>query len=146
MDNKYKELFSALTDSLELFIQEVKNKKSTLKATDEWSVKDELCHIVFWHENYAVNYEALAKHQTPPLPEGMSTINMAGVLSLRRCSTHELINRLHSANKSLFNSIVKKRVPRMTYSKGGRTHETDEFLEMIARHINTHIKQVKRAK
>lgn len=141
-----KELFSLLADSVEAFICEVKNKKSTLQATDEWTVKDELCHIVFWHENYAANYEALAKNEEPSLPEGMSTINMAGVLSLRKYSIKELIRRLLKANKSLYNSIVIKEVPRMTYSKGGRTYETADFLKMIASHINTHTKQVKKAK
>lgn len=146
MNTSYNELFSSFTDSIEAFIHEVKNKKTTLMATDEWTVKDELCHIVFWHENYAANYEALANHKDPPLPQDMSTINMAGVLSLRKHSIKELISRLYKANKSLYNSIVVKKVPRMTYSKGGRTYETADFLEMISRHIITHTKQVMRAK
>lgn len=146
MDNSYNKLFSTFSSSIEDFIHEIKNKKSTLKATDEWTVKDELCHIVFWHENYAANYKALAKHEDPPLPQGLSTINMAGVISLRKYSIMELINRLRKANESLYNSIVVMKVPRMTYNKGGRTYETTDFLEMIIRHINTHAKQVKRAR
>lgn len=146
MSNSYIELFSTFSDSIEAFIHEVTNKKSTLMATGEWTVKDELCHIVFWHENYAANYEALAKHEDPPLPEGMSTINMAGVFSLRKYSKMELIKKLRKANESLYDSIVVKKVPRMTYSKRGRIYETADFLEMITRHINTHSKQVKRAK
>lgn len=119
MDKNYKELFSQLTSNIESFIQEVKAKKSTLKATDEWSVKDELCHIVFWHENYAANYEALANGEIPKLPENMSTINMRGVKSLRRYSIRDLVSRLRGAHESLYASIVEKRIPRMTYSKGG---------------------------
>jgi len=142
----YIELFSAFSDSIEAFIHEVKNKKSTLMATDEWTVKDELCHITFWHENYAANYEALAKHKDPPLPEGMSTINMAGVLYLRQYSIKELISRLRKAHASLYDSIVIKHIPQMTYSKGGRTYETSEFLAMITKHIYRHATQVKRAK
>ncbi len=115
-------------------------------ATDEWTVKDELCHIVFWHENYAINYKALAEHKDPLLPEGMSTINMAGVLSLRKYPIKELITRLREANDSLYNSIIVKKVPQMTYSKGGRTYGTADFLEMITRHINTHTKQIKKAR
>lgn len=146
MKNNYDELFTTFTNSIENFIHEVKDKKSSLMATDEWTVKDELCHIVFWHENYAANYKALSEYKDAPLPEGMSTINMAGVLSLRKCSIKDLIIRLREANASLYNSIVVKKVPRMTYSKGGRTYETAYFLEMIARHINTHAKQVKRTR
>lgn len=146
MKNNYHKLFATFTDSVENFISEVKHKKSTLMATSEWTVKDELAHIVFWHENYAVNYKALAEHRDPPLPEGMSTINLAGVLSLKKCSLKELISRLRKANKSLYNSIVVKKVPQMTYSKGGRTYTTSDFLMMISRHINTHAKQVRGAK
>lgn len=139
-------LFATLTECIESFIHEVKHKKSSLMATEEWTVKDELCHIVFWHENYAANYAALAEHKVPPLPEGMSTINMAGIMSLRNRPIKELIERLHRANNSLYKCIVKQKIPRMTYSKGGRTYETPDFLDMITRHINTHAKQVKRAK
>lgn len=117
MNNNYSQLFTSLTNSIDGFVNEVKNIKSTLMATDEWTVKDELCHIVFWHENYVANYRALSKGETPPLPEGMSTINMAGVLSLRKFTIKELIYRLYEANELLYKYIVKERIPRMTYSK-----------------------------
>ena len=146
MDNNYKKIFTSLSESIELFIKEVKNKKTSLMATDEWTVKDVLCHIVFWHENYAANYQALANHEIPKLPEGMSTINKRGVSSLRKLSRKELIERLHKAHLSLEDSIIKKQVPQMTYSKGGRTYKTDDFLQMITGHIFTHTKQVRRAK
>lgn len=146
MKNKYNELFTQLSLYIDDFIGEVLVKKSGMQTTDEWTVKDQLCHIVFWHENYAANYKALADHKNPPLPEGMSTINLAGVLSLRKYSTSKLIARLEAANESLYTSIVIKKVPMMTYSKGGRTYETSDFLVMISRHIDTHTKLVKRAK
>ena len=145
MKNKYNELFTQLSLYIDEFIGEVLVKKSGMKTTDEWTVKDQLCHIVFWHENYAANYKALADHKIPSLPEGMSTINLAGVLSLRKYSTSKLIARLKAANESLYTSIVIKKVPMMTYSKGGRTYETSDFLVMISRHIDTHTKVVKRA-
>lgn len=145
MKNKYNELFTQLSLYIDDFIGEVLVKKSGMQTTDEWTVKDQLCHIVFWHENYAANYKALADHKNPPLPEGMSTINLAGVLSLRKYSTSKLIARLEAANESLYTSIVIKKVPMMTYSKGGRTYETSDFLVMISRHIDTHTKLVKRA-
>lgn len=145
MSNIYSELFSSVSTNIDTFVQTVKSKKSTLMSTDEWTVKDELCHIVFWHENYAANYGALAAHKTPPIPEGMSTMNMAGVLWLRNCAMKELYRRLQEAHDSLYASIVVKKVPQMTYSKGGRIYTTDDFLAMIARHIESHTKRVKRA-
>lgn len=146
MKTKYQELFSDLSAKIEIFLETVNKKKLTLMATNKWTVKDELCHIVFWHESYAANYQALAEHTTPPLPEGMSTINQRGISSLVGCSRQELVKRLRKANQSLGISIIDKQVPSMTYSKGGRTYSTDDFLAMITRHIETHTKQVKRAK
>ena len=140
------ELFDALSKSIDSFIKEVEKKRARMMATDEWTVKDELRHIVFWHENYAANYQALAEHKDPPLPEKMSTINQRGIEALKKFSQKELISRLKKANKSLENSIIVKKVPQMTYSKGGRTYKSDEFLEMITRHIETHAKQVRRAR
>ena len=57
----------------------------------------------------------------------MSKINMAGFLSLKKYSTKNLIKKLEEANKSLYESIVEKKVPEMTYSKGGRIYKTDYF-------------------
>lgn len=113
-------------------------------STDEWTVKDELCHIVFWHEHYAANYKALAEHTDPPMPQDMSSINIAGVLWLRQYSIKELLRRLQEAHDSLYTSTVVHKVPQMTYSKGGRTYKTGEFLKMISRHIQTHTSRAQR--
>lgn len=146
MTKSYTSLFNNLTQNLELFIQEVNAKKLTQKATDQWTVKDVLCHITFWHENYAANYKALSEHIDPPLPQDMSTINIAGVLSLNKLSVKVLIAKLMKAHKSLYKSIVEKKVPHMTYSKGGRTYKTADFLELIIRHLATHTRHIKKAK
>lgn len=147
MNQNYKQLFAILSKNLGGFIEEVKNKKLTLMATDEWTVKDILCHIVFWHETYAANYKALAQHSKLAIPELPAyKLNMPAVISLRRDTIEELINKLHKANKILYTSIVEKKVPRMTYNKGGRTYDTADFLDMVARHVNTHTKHVRGAR
>jgi len=148
MGNKnYDELFNELTNNLDIFIEEVKKKKLSIMATDEWSVKDELCHITFWHEAYAANYKALAANQDPPLLSGPGyKLNSDGVAHLRKYSLEELIEKLLKANKTLYESIVVKKVPKMTYKKDGHVYTTSEFLHLIARHLATHTKQVRSAK
>jgi hypothetical protein len=144
---RYSQLFEQLSNNLNIFIQAVYGKKSGLLATDKWTVKDVLCHIVFWHENYAANYHALALNRPPPLLDGPGyKLNPEGVASFRNFSTPELINRLHQAQSSLYQSIVVNKVPQMTYKKGGRIYKTEDFLKVIARHLLTHTKQVNRAK
>ncbi len=143
----YRNKFTELSNSLDVFIGEVKKKKMSLMATDEWTVKDVLCHIVFWHESYAANYKALAANLDPPLLEGPGyALNIEGVSMLRNISAAKLIERLRKAQNTLYESIVKKGVPKMTYKQGGRVYSTPEFLHLIAGHLLTHATQVRRAK
>ncbi|NTV30435.1 ClbS/DfsB family four-helix bundle protein [candidate division WWE3 bacterium] len=143
----YENLFAQLTDTIDQFVDIVRNKQLNLMATDEWTVKDILCHIVFWHESYAANYHATAQQEPPCIPqEPAYKLNHPGVSKLRNVSMEKLIQRLYIANDSLFTSIVEKKVPRMTYHSKGRTYETGDFLKMIDGHIKTHMTQIRRAK
>lgn len=143
---KYQEVFHVLTNQLDIFIDIVKSTKLSLMVSEEWTVKDLLCHIVFWHEMYAANYKAQDDKTYFELPDQMSTINTRGVASLNMNSREILLNRLSKAHESLRESIIVNQVPSMKYSKKGRIYETGEFLEMIARHINTHTKQLSKSK
>jgi hypothetical protein len=145
--SNYKKLFMKLSNNLDIFIQEVKSKKSNLMATDKWTVKDVLCHIVFWHESYAANFDALAMSQEPSLLDGPGyKLNKEGVSFLKKYTVKELIKRLKKAQNTLYRSIVVKGVSQMTYKKEGHVYTTSDFLGVIARHILTHTKHVKRAK
>lgn len=148
MENKkYQKLFARLSKNLEIFIDEVKRKNLNSVATDQWTVKEVLCHLVFWHENYAGNYQALVQHKEPPLfDETFYNLNIEGVYSLHKYPVQELISRLLKANQTLYDCIVVKKVPQMLYKKNGSLYQTSEFLDLIAGHLATHTKQVRRAK
>ncbi len=146
-NRKYENVFTQLSDQIENLIKQVQGKKLSDMATKEWSVKDVLCHIVFWHENYAANYQAMADHKTPPLLFGSITvINPAGVKSLHRCSLKELIQRLQKAQGSLYQNIVEKQISKMTYKLNSRTYTTPEFLKAITGHVFRHAEQIRKAK
>lgn len=143
----YSELFLNLTYSLEGFLAELNKHALQEMATDKWSVRDLLCHIVFWHRYYAQNYAALALGEKPRVftSKGGSTRNQEGVDSLKNTSKEELIKLLHGAHKSLQHSIVVKKVPAMNYTDR-RSYNTEDFLVEIARHIDRHAEQIRRAK
>ncbi len=116
-------------------------------ATDEWTVKEVLCHIVFWHENYAANYKAMANNQEPLLLDApFYKLNKEGVLQLEKFSIENLIKRLQKAQNTLRIQIIEKKVPQMTYKKHGRVYATPQFLDLVSRHIATHTRQVRKAK
>ena len=143
----YQESFNKMAKNLDIFVETVRSKNSKLMATDKWTVKDVLCHIVFWHSNYAANYKALSLHQIPQLLDGPGyRLNDEGVKYFRRYSISKLITILYQAQKSLYQSIVIKKVPKLTYKKDGQVYETQEFLHLIERHLHTHTIQVKRSK
>ncbi len=144
---KYSQLFLLLTEAVKAFLQEVKKHKPQDMATKEWTVKDELCHIAFWHDYYAQNYAAMAASSKPFLfvSKGGSTRNQEGVDKLHYKSQKHLASLINTAQSSLYNSIVVKQVPKMTYIVG-REHKTEEFLEMIIGHINRHTTLVRRSK
>jgi hypothetical protein len=144
----YKEAFTNMSDNLDIFVKEIINQNPKLMATDKWTVKEVLCHIVFWHLNYGVNYQALYLKEVPPLLDGPRyKLNEDGVKLLRNYSVANLIDRLYTAQASLYLSIVINKIPQMTYKKStNRIYSTEKFLHLIERHLNTHTIQVRRAK
>ncbi len=144
---KYSQLFLLLTDAVKAFLNEVNRHSLSDKATEEWTVKDELCHIAFWHDYYAQNYAALAAGTKPFLfvSKGGSTRNQEGVNKLKRKSQKYLVTLLNNAQISLYDNIVVKQVPKMTYIVG-KEYKTEKFLEIIIGHINRHTILVRRAK
>lgn len=144
---RYSQLFLFLTSAVKSFLEEVSKHNLEDMATKEWSVKDELCHIAFWHNYYAQNYAALAVGIKPFLfvSKGGSTRNQKGVDMLKNKSIRYLITMLNNAHISLYDSIVVKKVPKMTYIVG-RDYTTDNFLEIVTGHIQRHTILVKRAK
>ncbi len=147
IQGKYSQLFIILDKTLQNFIQEVNNQKLQNLATQHWTVKDVLCHIVFWHTYYAQNYLSLSEGKTPTVftSKGGSLRNQEGVNSLKTLSKDDLFAMLQIAQQTLYNCIVIKHVPEMNYTDR-KKYKTEDFLEEINRHIIGHTKQVKKAK
>jgi len=144
---KFPILFISLTDTIKTFILEVKKHKLQDMATEDWSVKDVLCHIAYWHNYYAQNYSSLASGTKPFVfkSKGGSTRNQDGVDKLKNKTRKNLISIINKAQSSLYKSIVINKVPKMTYIEGSE-YKTEDFLVMIDKHIQRHTVQVRRAK
>jgi hypothetical protein len=140
-------LFSVLDETVQLFIQEVNKQKLNKMAAKKWTVKDVLCHVVFWHRYYAQNFSSLAAGKKPFVftSRGGSERNQKGVNSLRHYTKVDLLELLKNAHTSLYKSIVIDKVPAMNYTDLKR-YKTDEFLQVVIGHISRHTIQVRRAK
>lgn len=145
--SKFRQLFSSLDKTVQLFIKEVNEQKLTNIAAGSWSTKEVLCHIVFWHRYYAQQYSALARGKKPLVftSRNGSTRNKEGVNTLKHMSKKDLIKMLNKAHNNLYQAIVIKNVPEMSYTDH-RKYKTDEFLKVINGHIKRHTIQIRRAK
>lgn len=144
--SKYSSHFNDLTNAVDEFIEAVDKSKMSNVATEEWTVKDVLRHIVFWHEYYAQQYAALAKGKEPFImpSKGGVTRNERGIENLKGNSKDQLIKDLKKHHKSLHESIVVHKVPKMDYTDK-REYSTEDFLVTITRHITSHGMQIKKA-
>ena len=145
--SKYSSSYSVLKDTLDDFIRQVNKQNLSSLATDSWTVKDVLCHITFWHQYYARQYADLATRKKPFIftSKGGSKRNQEGVNSLRHLSKKALLKLLNKSNKSLYNSIVIKKISGMDYTDK-KHYKSEEFLDVVIGHIKRHTVQVRKAK
>lgn len=110
---------------------------------DLWNVRDILGHITFWHESFARNISDLGKGLSPnPLKGKLSEVNMQSVETTRSASTEELIGRLRNAQKVIEKHIFKQSIDLIPYKRGSRDYSREEHLEIVAKHIHKHLKDI----
>ena len=140
-------LFARLTETLNQFVEEYRLHHPNDKVSEEWSVKDVLCHITYWHQYYAENLATEAKGIAFVFRNIRgSQINQTGVESLRSYSDEQIVGRLTAGHKMLKRSVYSGKVTQMTYRKGAKPYSLSEFLDIIDRHIQRHTAAMKKAK
>jgi hypothetical protein len=71
-------------------------------AEGEWGPKEVLAHLVFWHESYVAQTEALLAGEPFMPPEGrFSDLNAQAVAASRGVPVAELLRRFRAANERL---------------------------------------------
>ena len=87
---------------------------------DDWTVKDTLGHIAFWHESFARNAKALVDGRHPDVLDGPYPIlNQQGVDRSRSMSVGQIAGRIRRAQAVIRRCIVKMPADMMIpYRKG----------------------------
>jgi hypothetical protein len=112
-------------------------------AIGEWTAKDLLGHIVFWHESFAQNVCDIASGVKPrPLKGKLSDLNQQSVEEMRLYSIETLISRLEAAHRDIQENILNPRLEQIPYRKGSRDYTPEEHLEIVNRHISGHLKEI----
>jgi hypothetical protein len=143
------ELLDQLDEAVRQIIAAVRQIEhpETLRV-DDWSAKDTLGHIAFWHESFARNVSALADGREPHVLEGTyPSLNERGVEASRAMSVGGIAGRIRRAQATIGRCIVK--LPAGTaipYRRGSRDYSPEEHLVTVRSHVIAHLHRVERAR
>jgi hypothetical protein len=112
----------------------------------EWTAKDILGHIVFWHESFARNVYDIASNVKPtPLKGRLTDLNQQSVVEMQPCSTGTLLLRLESAHQVIQQNIHQPGLELLPYRQGSRKVTPEEHLEIVDRHLSGHLNDIEKA-
>ncbi len=115
-------------------------------VSTQWTAKDVLGHLTFWHESFARNVKDLALDIPPtPLKGKLSEVNQSSVETTATNSIKELLVRLNKAQATIEEHIVSDLIEMIPYKKGSRDYSRQEHLEIVSNHIQKHLKQLIKA-
>ena len=143
------ELIEQLDEAVQQIIAAVRQiEHPESLRVDDWSAKDTLGHIAFWHESFARNVSALVDGREPSVLEGAySHLNQRGVEASRAMTVGRIAGRIRRAQATIRRCIVK--LPAGTaipYRKGSRDYSPKEHLVTVRGHIIAHLHRVERAR
>jgi len=112
---------------------------------ETWTAKDVLGHITSWHLSFERNLLSAINNEIPkPFAGSLSEINEREVERLKSFSTIEMLNLIRSAQDSIRKNITNPDVFEIVYRKGSRSYSPIEHLEIVQRHINSHLNDIKK--
>jgi len=137
-------LISELEETVHAFVAHFQqDKKFDGQIYAEWTEKDVLGHIVFWHESFARNVQALTRGHEPNVLKGkLSEVNLRSVESTRPHSIPSLLARLQEAQHVISTHVQHPDLALIPYKKGSRSYPPDEHLAVVNRHIQRHLKDL----
>ena len=133
-------------DSIIGVVKKIENPE-TLQV-DDWTAKDTLGHIAFWHESFARNVRALGDGRQPKVLDGKyPDLNRQGVEHSRTMSVGQIAGRIKRAQKIIRRYMVK--LPsdlQIPYRKGSRSSLPDEHIISVRDHIVAHLHRIEKAR
>ncbi|MBE0672936.1 MAG: ClbS/DfsB family four-helix bundle protein [Anaerolineales bacterium] len=113
---------------------------------EEWTAKDILGHIVFWHESFARNVRDIVNDIKPtPLKGKYSDLNQRCFDEMRQKTVEEIIQRLEAAHRVIRENILNPKLVLIPYKKGSRDYTPEEHLDIVNEHIKEHLSGISKA-
>lgn len=112
---------------------------------DEWTAKDVLGHIASWHASFARNLMAAVNGAKPsPFKGSLTEVNERGVREMAARSAEELRRLIAEAQALISAHIEDPKVAEIVYRKGSRSYTPIEHLEIVRRHIDGHLADLRK--
>jgi hypothetical protein len=118
---------------------------SAAVTTGEWTARDVVAHLVFWHESFARNVADLAAGRRPrPLAGTYAALADRTKTELGGLGIEELIERLLTAQAAVAAHLRDPRVELIPYRRGSRAYPPDEHLAVVRDHVRHHAQELQR--
>ncbi|NJO00203.1 MAG: ClbS/DfsB family four-helix bundle protein [Anaerolineales bacterium] len=89
-----------------------------IAVNEDWTAKDILGHITFWHESFARNVSDLVNDIKPtPLKGKYSDLNQRCLDEMRPQAVEEIIKRLEAAHRVIQENILNAKLRLIPYKK-----------------------------
>ncbi|MDR0501645.1 MAG: hypothetical protein LBG97_10500 [Coriobacteriales bacterium] len=105
----------------------------------EWTAKDYLSDIVYWHESFARNISDISLNRQPNVIRlSLREATKQGVDSNKDSSVSQLLRRLSKAQKDIESHIFNDKIDAIPYRKGSREYNRVEYLDIRTSEFNWH--------
>jgi hypothetical protein len=115
-------------------------------VSEEWTAKDVLGHILFWHESFARNVRDIVNDIKPaPLKGKYSDLNQRCFDEMRTKTVENMTKRLEAAHRVIRENILNPKLVVIPYKQGARDYTPDEHLDLVNEHIQEHLRGIRNA-
>jgi hypothetical protein len=127
----------AISDFIDFFSVD---RDLTKVIYEEWSAKDVLGHVTSWHVSFAKNLiDAVLNIKPTPFKGTLTDVNEREVKLMSQFSVIELIQKIKKAQEQINQNIGNQSVKAIAYKKGSRDYSPIEHLEIVRRHVTSHL-------
>jgi hypothetical protein len=140
-------LLKQLNETISQLIDVYKNIADPEMAVyEEWTAKDILGHIVFWHESFARNVRDIVNDIKPtPLKGKYCDLNQRCFDEMSTKTVETLTKRLEAAHRVIQENILNPKLVLIPYKKGSRDYMPDEHLDIVNKHVKEHLSGIRKA-
>jgi len=108
-----------------------------------WTAKDVLGHITSWHLSFERNLSsAVNNEKAVPFSGSLADVNEKEVENMKMYSVNDLIEKIRKSQDYINKNIKNHNVNEIAYKKGSRNYSPIEHIEVVQRHINSHLKDL----